>query len=139
VSGPRLALRDVRHGRRVVDLLFYDDVLAVLPVRSGDGEGDPRGWVLAAALALAFGPRLQRRKQRREESPATLPRRVRLVRLADVVSVEVTARPYGGAVLRIDGRTYDVPDAVHYRPPWREVLGPSFGDRLTVVEVADQL
>jgi hypothetical protein len=134
VSGPRLALRDATLGHRAVDLLFYDDVLAIVP-RGGGGTDslDPRAWLLVGALALLLGKRLRRRRERREASPETLPRRTRLVPLAGVQSVRVERRPYTGAWLEIDELRFDVPAARSYRKPWTDLLGPFFGDRLTVV------
>jgi hypothetical protein len=118
-----------------VDLLFYDDVLAVVPRPAGADPGlDPRGWLVVGLVSLLIGPRLRRRRERRERSPATLPRRTRYIRYDDVREVVVERRAYSGAFLRIDGRTFDVPAASYYRAPWTDVLGPFFGDRLTVTD-----
>jgi hypothetical protein len=128
VNGPRVALRSARTRGRWVDLLFYDDVLAVVP----SAQDMPAIWAVEAVVALLLGPGMRRRRERREASPATLPRRTRLVPLADVRSVVVEPRPYGAARVTIDGRRYDMPDATAYREPWDRLLGPLLGDRLTV-------
>lgn len=133
MSGPRLALREARHGHRTVDLLFYDDVLAVVPHRVEVGAMDLWGLVAEFVTWIVLEPRLRRRRERREASPATLPRRTRILRLADVRTVEVRRLDYGAADLTIDGDTYFVGAATGYRPPWGEALGPVFGDRLKVV------
>jgi hypothetical protein len=131
VSGPRLAVRGVRDRRHVVDLLFYDDVLAVVPTPSW-APGDPLGMPVLAVLAAVLAGRLRRRRQEREASPRTLPRRTSFVPLADIRSVRVEPRPYGAARLHVDGRRYDVPETTRYRPPWREGLERLLGDRLTI-------
>jgi hypothetical protein len=132
VSGPRVVLRGVRDRRRVVDLLVYDDVLAVVPAPAAD-QGLPAVWLMAAVAELAIGPRLRQRRERREAAPGTLPRGTRLVPLADVREVVVEERAHGAARLTIDGRVFDVPKADTYQEPWERLLGPAFGDRLTVV------
>ena len=134
MSGPRLALRDVLDGHRVVDLLVYDDVLAVVPTRGGWGIGDSDvvGWVVGAVLSFTVEPALRRRRSRREQSVSTLPRRTRRLLLAEIGSVHVRPLAYGEAVLHVDGHRYDVRPADQYRKPWADLLGPIFGDRLTV-------
>jgi hypothetical protein len=103
VAGPRVVFREARSGHRAVDLLLYDDVLAVVP------------------------PRRDRR-----EAARRWPRRTRVVPLASVGSVLVRPEPYGAATLTVDGVTYEIPEATTYRAPWDELLGPLFGDRLRV-------
>jgi hypothetical protein len=117
----------------MVDLLFYDDVLAVVPKRSGIDPMNPLAFALALLAWFAIEPRLRARRDRREATPATLPRRTRLIPLGDVRTVEVRELHYGAADLVIDGDLYFVSSATRYRPPWREALGPLFGNRLTVV------
>jgi len=130
VSGPRLALRDVGEGARRVDLLVYDDVLAVVP-RPGVAGADLHLPALLVAAAVAL---LGRRPGRdREASPETLPRRTALVPLAEVREVVVRPGPRGAATLDVDGRRFAVPETTAYREPWPALLGPVFGDRLTVV------
>jgi hypothetical protein len=132
VAGPRAVIREARSGHRTVDLLLYDDVLAVVPRSAWYGEpGDPAGWVIGGAFGLFGGPWLRRRRDRREAA-RRWPRRTRVVPLASVGSVLVRPGPYGAATLAVDGVTYEIPQATAYRAPWDELLGPLFGDRMRV-------
>ena len=133
MSGPRGAVRDVRQGRRPVDLLFYDDALAVVGRGSVEPMWQPVATPVAAAVGLVFGRRLRERAAAREESVETLPRGARVIRYADVSAVRVEPRAYGAALLDIDGTEFAIPEATTYRAPWEQVLRPLFGDRLTVV------
>lgn len=126
MSGPRLALRGARHGHRVVDLLFYDDALAVVP--AGIPPDSPVSWL----LVLAVGSFVERRRRAREASPATLPRGTRVSPYASLGAVAVAPHGHGAATVTVDGRAYEVPPQSRYVPPWREALGPLLGDRLTV-------
>ena len=134
MSGPRLALREVQHGRHRVDLLLYDDVLAVAPSPGGSGGAGagPYAWLLAGVFWLLGGGTWLERGRARREAARRWPRRTKVIPLASVGSVLVRLRPYGAATLVVDGVTYEIPESSAYRAPWDELLGPLFGDRLRV-------
>ncbi len=117
MTPPRLALRDVARGTRRMDLLFHDDRLLVVPRGSG---GDPFWHPVGTVVAALLLPLLGRRPER-------LPRGTRALPYGAIRAVRVTERPYGAALLDVDGTAYDVPAANGYRPPWEQSLGPCSG------------
>ena len=132
MSAPRLAIREARAGRRAFDLLFYDDVLAVVPRAPEPGQWDAVPLAVAGLVSLLTRRRREERTAARE-AERRLPRGTRLLPLDGVRAARVEARPYGAATLEIDGLRLEIPMATTYRDPWDRLLGPVFGDRLTVV------
>lgn len=126
MTGPRLTLRADRG-----DLLFYDDVLAVVANRWLDSP-DPRAWLVLGLAALLTSGWRGRRRERRRASPETLPSGTRFIRYADVRAVRLERRTIDAAWLVIDEQRFDVRPREH-ATPWTDLLGPFFGDRLTVV------
>lgn len=132
MTAPHIVIREASDGLQWFDLLFYDDVLAVVPRPSGRNRGD--FWSFAGTLLASLFSRTWPSERRADrEAERRFPPGTRLLPLERIASVHVEAKPYGAATLTIDDLRVEVPMALTYRDPWDRLLGPVFGDRLTVV------
>jgi hypothetical protein len=132
-----LVLRGVRSDDGTVELVFFDDAVAVIPAATNlpgwASPGSPAGCGAYVILAQRGLQRLSGCSSGTRWDRRWLPWRTVLLPVADVEVVLVETKPYGAATLTIDDREFDVPKAKTYREPWDRLLGPLFGDRLTVV------